>query len=130
MQTIRAILHPTDLSERSSCAFRLACSLAQAHGARPHVLHVAEHPVVVPAEGTGTGWPVRYANELTAKLLSIRPEGASIPVEHQLLFPLSPGEGWLLVGIVAEQVVRKALCSVVTVKTPLPETGPPGGDAP
>ncbi len=147
MQAIRTILHPTDFSVPSGLAFRLACSLAQAHGARLHVLHVAEHPVVVPVEGTGTGWPVRYQQELTAKLLAIRPDDPNVPVEHQLLFAAAPGAeivrvaqaieadlivmgthgrtglARLLMGSVAEQVVRKAPCSVLTVKAPLPETG-------
>jgi hypothetical protein len=38
------------------------------------------------------------------------------------------GLGRLLMGSVAEQVVRKALCPVLTVKTPLPDT-PPSGEA-
>jgi len=42
MLAIRIILHPTDFSEQSDHAFRLACSLARDHGARLIVLHVRE----------------------------------------------------------------------------------------
>jgi nucleotide-binding universal stress UspA family protein len=42
------------------------------------------------------------------------------------------GLGRLLMGSVAEQVVRKATCPVLTVKTPIPDTAipaPSGGEA-
>jgi nucleotide-binding universal stress UspA family protein len=48
--TIRTILHATDFSESADCAFRLACALARAHGARLLVLHVGRRPVIIPAE--------------------------------------------------------------------------------
>ena len=51
MLTIRRILHPTDFSECSEHAFRLACTLAQDHGARLLVLHVAAPLVVTGAGG-------------------------------------------------------------------------------
>jgi len=41
MLAIRAILHPTDFSERSQLAFRLACSLARDYGARLILVHVS-----------------------------------------------------------------------------------------
>ena len=40
MLAIQTILNPTDFSETSDFAFRLACSLALTHGAKVHVLHV------------------------------------------------------------------------------------------
>jgi nucleotide-binding universal stress UspA family protein len=80
-------------------------------------------------------------------------EGEKVPVEHQLLFVGDPaaeilrvaqavkadlivlgthgrtGLGRLLMGSVAEQVVRRAPCPVVTVKAPLPQGGPGEGPA-
>jgi nucleotide-binding universal stress UspA family protein len=44
MLPIKTILHPTDFSELSDAAFRVACSLAQDHGARLVVAHVYPPP--------------------------------------------------------------------------------------
>jgi nucleotide-binding universal stress UspA family protein len=142
MLAIKTILHPTDFSERSDFAFRLACALARDYGARLHVLHVGSGPVIVPVEGIVPPEPERYQDELTAKLHTMRGEAPNIPVEHQLLFIGDPaaeilrvaqaiksdlivmgthgrtGLGRLLMGSVAEQVVWKAACPVLTVKTP------------
>ena len=153
MLPIRTILHPTDFSANSDHAFRLACSLARAHGARVQVLHVARHPVISPAEDASPAGAVRYQEELTEKLHKMQAEGEKVPVEHQLLFVGDPaaeilrvaqavkadlivlgthgrtGLGRLLMGSVAEQVVRRAPCPVVTVKAPLPQGGPGEGPA-
>jgi nucleotide-binding universal stress UspA family protein len=146
MLPIRTILHPTDFSARSDVAFRLACSLARDHGAKLHVLHVGGHPAIVPVEGIVPPEPERYQEELTAKLHAMRTEAPSLSVEVQLLLVGDPaaeilraaqainaeliilgthgrtGVGRLLMGSVAEQVVRRAPCPVVTAMTPLPET--------
>ena len=45
MLTIRTVLHPTDFSESSATAFRLACAFARARGAKLIVLHVDPPPV-------------------------------------------------------------------------------------
>jgi nucleotide-binding universal stress UspA family protein len=148
MLRIRTILHPTDFSASSDLAFRLACSLAQAHGARIHVLHVGRQPVIVPVEGIIPPEPERYEEELTAKLHAIRAEDPNIPVEHQLLFVGDPaaeilrvaqaikpdlivmgshgrsGLGRLLMGSVAAQTVRKAPCPVLTVTVPQRQVPP------
>jgi nucleotide-binding universal stress UspA family protein len=148
MLAIRTILHPTDFSECSDYAFRLACALARAHGARIHVLHVGRHPVISPVEGVVPPEPERYQEELTEKLRGMRAQAPDVPVEHQLLFVADPaaeilrvarqlgsdlivmgthgrtGLGRLLMGSVATQVVRRASCPVVTVKVPPPRTGP------
>jgi nucleotide-binding universal stress UspA family protein len=47
MLAIQSILHPTDFSEGSAPAFRLACSLARDHGAYLIVLHVIPPPILV-----------------------------------------------------------------------------------
>jgi len=146
MLTFRTILHPTDFSESSDIAFRLACSLAKAHGGKVHVLHVAKHLIISPVEGVVPPEPEQYQEELTARLHEMRAEDPGTPVEHRLLFGADPiaeilrvaqaikadlivmgthgrtGLGRFVMGSVAEQVVRRASCPVVTVKKPLPET--------
>ena len=51
MLPIQTVLHPTDFSERSGYAFRLACALTRDYGARLIVLHVAVPPTIVYGEG-------------------------------------------------------------------------------
>ena len=41
MLPVRGILHPTDFSDLSNNAFRLACGLAEDYHAPLHILHVA-----------------------------------------------------------------------------------------
>src|SRR5581483_7037138 len=45
MLPLRTIMHPTDFSEPSDYAFRLACSLARDYRAQLIVLHVLERPL-------------------------------------------------------------------------------------
>jgi nucleotide-binding universal stress UspA family protein len=152
MLAIRTILHPTDFSDSSDSAFRLACSLARSHGARLHVLHVGTHPVITPVEGIVPPEAERYHETLTDRLRAMRAEHPNLLMEHQLLFVGDPageilpvaqainadlivmgthgrtGLRRLLMGSVAEQVVRRASCPVVTVKVPLAYS-PPAPDS-
>ncbi len=139
---LKTILHPTDFSPQAEHAFRLACSLARDHGARVIVLHVAVPPVV----GYGEGWtppPEGDWQAMQKQLGEIQPAKNDVPVEHRLIEgnPISEilrlaresncdlivmgthgrtGLGRLLMGSVAEEIVRKAACPVLTVKTPVP----------
>jgi nucleotide-binding universal stress UspA family protein len=145
MLSIRTVLHPTDFSERSDFAFRLACSLARDYGARLIVLHVAEPPTVVGSEGMLMPPVAVDLQPLQDRLQQLRPRDPKVPVEHRLIQGDTATEilrvaeetkcdvivlgthgrtglGRLLMGSVAEQVLRRAPCPVVTVKTPLPET--------
>jgi nucleotide-binding universal stress UspA family protein len=140
---IRTILHPTDFSGPSEFAFRLACSLARDHRARLVVLHVAEFPANVYPEATRHEDPALRHPALWAKLRQLRPPPPEVPVEHRLAGGDPPEEvlraagetgsdlivmgthgrsglKHLLMGSVAEQVVRKAPCPVLTVKAPAP----------
>ena len=47
MLPLRVILHPTDFSDRSQCAFELACRLARDSGAELIVVHVVQPPPFV-----------------------------------------------------------------------------------
>jgi nucleotide-binding universal stress UspA family protein len=69
MFTIRAILHPTDFSERSEHAFHLACALARDHGTRIVGLRVVS-PAVVPYEGVVLPPPSEEAAEVANRRLS------------------------------------------------------------
>jgi nucleotide-binding universal stress UspA family protein len=145
MFPIRTILHPTDFSEYSENAFRLACALARDYGSRLIVLHVSTPQVV--AYG-GMSLPAVWVDfkESKDKLLALRGPDR-VRVEHRLeegdpvpeilrvaretpcdLIVMGThgrrGLGRLLMGSVAEQIVRQAPCPVVTVKTPLPQTIP------
>jgi nucleotide-binding universal stress UspA family protein len=144
MLPIRKILHATDFSESSSFAFRLACALARDYGARLVVLHVAPSPMVAYAEGIFVPEPEVSHEELEAQLREMLPREPQIVVEHRLVEgdPASEivqvaqeahcdvivigthgrrGLTRLLMGSVAEHVVRNASCPVLTVRQPMPE---------
>ncbi len=143
MLAIRTVLHPTDLSAGSEIAFWLACSLARDYSARLVVLHVAEPPLTIGGEGLLALRPDADMDSLRGKLQQLRPWDPKAPVEHRLVqgYPVAeilrmaeetkcdvivlgtharPRLGRLLMGSVAEQVVRRAPCPVVTVKMPQP----------
>lgn len=147
MLPIKTILHPTDFSERSALAFRLACSLARDYGARLIILHVAVPPMPIAIEGVAMPPPALDLKLLREQLQQLRPENPKVPVEHRLIEGDAATEildvagetkcdvivmgthgrtglGRLLMGSVAEQVVRKASCPVLTVKTPMPVQSP------
>ena len=144
---IRRILHPTDFSERSEHAFRLACALARDHNAPLLVLHVSS-PYVIYGEGVLVEPPPDHTRELRAQLEQVRPYDPRVVLEHRLvegdpateiiratreagcdLIVLGThgrtGLRRLLMGSVAEEVVRKAHCPVLTVKTPFPAAQTP-----
>jgi nucleotide-binding universal stress UspA family protein len=142
MLAINTILHPTDFSERSDQAFRLACSLARDHGGRVTVLHVLPPPMATHSGGVMTPEPGRLKEECWDLLRRRQSDDGRVPVEH-LLTEGSPAEGIVraarekqcdlivmgthgrtglgrvLMGSVAEAVVRKAPCAVLTIKVPL-----------
>jgi nucleotide-binding universal stress UspA family protein len=143
MLPIRTVLYPTDFSESSNFVFRLACTLAQDYGARLVVAHVAEPPAPIYSDGVVI--PLADVDEepLRAELLQLVPREPKVRVEHRLakgdaakeILRLAKetqadvivmgthgrtGLARVLMGSVAEQVVRKAPCPVVTVKNPLP----------
>jgi len=148
MLPIRTILLPTDFSERSEYAFRLACSLARDYDALLVVLSVVPLPAVMYGPP-----PESYLDHLLKELCRIKPSDPKTRVQH-LLVEGDPaaailraaretncdlivmgthgrtGLNRLLVGSAAEQVLRKAPCPVLTVKSPLPEMQSSGGPLP
>jgi nucleotide-binding universal stress UspA family protein len=142
MLAIQKILHPTDLSPLSECAFRLACSLARDHGAKLIILNVrlpdilfSDTPYVLPPD------PQQLWETWQEELLRLQPPTPTIAVEHLLkegdpateilrtaeengcgLIVMGThgrtGVRRLLMGSVAEQVLRSSACPVLTVKAP------------
>jgi nucleotide-binding universal stress UspA family protein len=141
---VHTILHPTDFSDRSQYALHLACALVRDYGARLIVLHVLPIPPIsygeamiysefeesrssskerldslpmpdaeihalrLLEEGEPTEVILRVAQEIPADLIVLGTHGRT-------------GLTRLVMGSVAEAVVRKAACPVLTVKSPLPE---------
>jgi nucleotide-binding universal stress UspA family protein len=150
MLTIKTILHPTDFSERSQDAFRLACSLARDHLAKLVIVHVLPPPQTVAYEAMPMlpMYLPGYRKELESKLRELKvPTGVAVEYRLEEGFAASEivrmateipcdlivmgthgrsGLGRLLLGSVAEQVLRKAPCPVLTVKAPFPEHAPAG----
>lgn len=153
MLAIHHILHPTDFSERSELAFRLACSLALDHGARLTILHVTMPPPVGYVEGTPVvlAEPAEDCNQKIwwefDRLSTVYPGVRELRIEAKVVegSPATEilntakengcdlivmgthgrsGLGRLLMGSVAEVVVRKASCPVLTVKAPTVATKP------
>ncbi len=139
MLAIRRILHPTDFSDLSRPAFELACSLARDHGAELTVLHVAQLPLLMPMNGVLVPTPVDETDALRDRLEQVRAADPRVRLGHRLaegvpseeilkaaadlpadLIVLGThGRGGLsraLMGSVAEHVMRKAQCPVLTVK--------------
>ncbi len=145
MLPIKTILHPTDFSQSARYAFRLACSLARDHGARLIVMHVSG-----PAQANLYGGvPVieqleEHERDLEERLHRLKPQHFKLPVEFRMekgipaeeilrvaqetscgLIVMGThgrtGVNRMLMGSVAEQVLRRAACPVLAVKAPVRE---------
>jgi nucleotide-binding universal stress UspA family protein len=143
MLPIHTILHPTDFSDHSGVAFRLACALARDYSARLVVLHVSSPPVLIYGEGVIPPQPVDYQDRLEEELHQLQAPDPTIRTDHKMregdpvdeilavaeqaradLIVMGThgrtGLGRLLMGSVAEKVVRRAACPVLTVRSPFP----------
>lgn len=141
MLAIKTILHPTDFSENSGLAFRLACAMARDYGARLVVAHVFEVPAPLYGNGIILPPPAVSREPLERRLRELQPADRTVEVIHRFIEGEAAAEilalaeetkadvivmgthgrtglARLLMGSVAEQVVRKSPCPVVTVKTP------------
>ena len=141
MLPIHTILHPTDFSAPSEYALRFAAGLARDYGARLVVLHAAEATPLGFLEGASAGdpeAPVRAARQRFEQL-DVPHVGASVErrfevgnateailqtaadVRADLIVMGTHGRTGLerfLMGSVAEQVVRRAPCPVLTMTAP------------
>jgi nucleotide-binding universal stress UspA family protein len=136
MINIKKILYPTDFSPYSNQAYFHAVALAEKHRASLTVMYVYVAGVT-PLGGRGTA-DRAYWQDL---LEQIRPVDTTIPVNHVLVEGDPPTEivrythdaaidlvvmgthgrtglERLLMGSVAEKVMRESPCSVLVVKLP------------
>lgn len=143
MLAINNILCPTDFSDRALHAFHLAAALARDHRAALTVLHVRELPALPFAEfGAVPTVELPSHDDILEKLARFELHDESITVEF-VVADGEPGEeivrvaserhcdlivmgnhgrsglGRLLMGSVAERVVRLAPCPVLTLKSPV-----------
>jgi len=143
MSNFKTILHPTDFSPSASEALNIANSLARQQGAKLILLHVAQRPItsvggmpVPPPPPPVIDWPALQAqlnalaadtkiDSVEARVVEGDPAGAIVDLAREAGADVivigshgRTGLGRLLMGSVAEHVVRKASCPVLTVKTP------------
>jgi nucleotide-binding universal stress UspA family protein len=139
---IRTILHPTDFSRHSDSALRMACALAREHGARLTVLHVVASrglgsigmapPPPLPKNHLGAvqdrlqRW-LQWADDdgVRAKYRVEEGDAAGVILGAaqtsgcDLIVMGTQGRMGLermWMGSVAEEIARKAVCPVLTVK--------------
>jgi universal stress protein A len=133
------LMFPTDFSHTGDAALELATSLARDTGATLLIVHVEESPSVYAGGEFYYGIPNPPSDELRRMLEEVKPTDVSVPYEHRLLIgdpaasivKLADDErvdmivmgthgrtGLLrmLMGSVAEAVVRRANCPVLTYK--------------
>jgi len=138
MLPVHTILFPTDFSETSEMAFPLACSLARDLGARVVALYVVP-PALGNEEMEARHHPEEYYGIPTVALHKLQAPAQDVHIDHRLEegdaakvilnVAQETGAGLivmgtqgrtglprLLLGSVAEQVLRKAPCPVLTVK--------------
>lgn len=144
MPEIRKILLPTDFSPRAETAKAYAIKLAATFGADLHLLHVLQDPIaVVPESGLAVAPPAvnmpdltRAAEEALAGITIPAPARiaasvvrSGLPAEEIVRYAGEAGIDLIvqgthgrtglahvLLGSVAEKVVRKAPCAVLTVR--------------
>ncbi len=142
MNPFRIILVAADFSESSREAYRVACSFARDSTARIFVLHVVE-PIAVPEEAA-CAFVVEdqgYQESLKERLREVYPKDRTLNVEYhardghaaeeivrmseklgcELIVMGTHGRTGLrllLMGSVAEVVLRRSACPVLVVKSP------------
>ena len=154
MINLKRILVPSDFSECSDAAVRYGLELARKFGATLHLLHVVQDPATQPWAAEGFAVPLLEAVEQWQKDAKVRLTN-SIPPEDRrnaivtstIASPFSEilryaaeneidlivmgthgrgGVSHMLLGSIAEKVVRRAPCPVLTVRQPEHEFVEPG----
>lgn len=137
----KKILFPTDFSHTGDAALRFATSLAKEGGGKLIIVHAEEPPMAYGGGEMYYGIPEPSQEDQWKMLRAIVPSDTTVPVEHRLLVgdpadavtQLAEDEGVdmivlgshgrtgltrLLMGSVAEAIVRKAHCPVLVYKQP------------
>jgi nucleotide-binding universal stress UspA family protein len=135
----KKILFPTDFSHTSDAAVGMATSLARDSGAKLLIVHVEEPPTAYGGGELYYGIPEPVTEDLRKMLTKVVPTDPQVPFEHRLItgepaeavVRLAKDEGVdlivmgthgrsgisrLLMGSVAEAIVRRAPCPVLTYK--------------
>lgn len=135
----RKILYPTDFSTTGKTALEMATSLARDTGATLVIVHVEEPPMAYGGGEFYYGLEEPNRDELRRMLAEVAPTDPNVPCERRLMIgtPATAivelaqrenvdmivmathgrtGLSRVLMGSVAEEVVRKAHCPVLTVK--------------
>jgi nucleotide-binding universal stress UspA family protein len=143
MLPFKTILFATDFSPASSAAFNVAAALARDYRARLIALHVVEPVHMGFAEFATYVGPDEDKDEAMKLLTAIRAPSAAVAIEHRLLDgdPATvicetaaetgadlvimgtmgrSGFTRLVMGSVAEEVLRRAPCPVLTVRGVIP----------
>jgi nucleotide-binding universal stress UspA family protein len=147
MLPFRTLLHPTDFSELSAHALGLAARLAQDYDARLILLHVVAPPIAAYAEGDVLADLHEISAAMREQLNEVpvpRPEGTverrvvqGDPVTEILRAATEAGADLivmgasgrsglerLLLGDVADQVLRRTTCPLLVTRGPVPERAP------
>ncbi len=135
----KTILFPTDFSTASDAVLGHAEALAKASGAKLLIVHVEEPPLAYGGGELYYGLPEPNTERIRSMLDGVRPSDASVPYEHRLTMgdPASEvvriadeekvemivlgthgrtGLTRLLMGSVAEIIVRRASCPVLVYR--------------
>jgi universal stress protein A len=146
----KRILFPTDFSHRNDAALEFASTLARESAGVLHILHVDDmkdfyDPLAVagPDESTADIWDRSKVRE---RLLRVKPCASSVEYKHHfregiaadeivacatdedidLIVMASHGRTGLerlLLGSIAEEVLRRVNCPILIVKAPLNQHG-------
>ena len=137
----RKILFPTDFSHTGDAALELATTLARERGAKLLIVHVEEPPAAYGAGEMYYGMPDPVTDDLRKMLDQVGSADPQVPCDHRLITgdPATAiaqlaqeeqvelivmgthgrtGLMRLLMGSVAEAVVRRAPCPVLTLRQP------------
>lgn len=148
MSPFQKILVPIDFSPHSDEALRVACEMAETFGASLTLVNVFSAPIYPMPEGAYVAMPAAYADVVAATNKRLEETCAVVKRDHQALavdsralegvpfreivaFARKQGIDLIvmgthgrtglkhaLLGSVAEKVVRKASCAVLTVRLP------------
>jgi nucleotide-binding universal stress UspA family protein/uncharacterized protein (DUF2267 family) len=139
MLPIRTILHPTDLSDCSRHAGELAANLAKDRDAQLVLLHIIEPSEISSELGVALSDPRSLRAAVDGELVELQRSYNGVHCEHVVAMGSPAAEivrvageiksdlivlgthgrrglGRLLMGSVAEEVIRRAPCPVLTLK--------------
>ena len=135
----KTILFPTDFSTASDAALSHAEALAKSSGARLLIVHVEEPPLAYGGGELYYGIPEPDSERIVKMLEDVRPRDPAVPFTHRLTMGDPAGEivrlatderaemivlgthgrtgmTRLLMGSVAEAIVRRAPCPVLVYR--------------